>query len=193
MRSLLCYALVILGGCNSINRPRDGLPAERPWGPASAGLRMAVWTTPSDTIQAAAPHVHVGIENVGESDVVLNLGIMLANGKMMYPTAIGLVLTDQNGKVHQLQYPDPAVGGRVDDYLVALRAGSMYSVRLALDQYYSRSTKEYPVKLGPGLYRIQARLAGWEARAINLDTKGIALLNFWKGSLQSNDATLTLR
>jgi len=193
MRSLLCYALVILGGCNSINRPRDGLPAERPWGPASAGLRMAVWTTPSDTIQAAAPHVHVGIENVGESDVVLNLGIMLANGRRMYPLAIALVLTDTTGKIRPLTYPDPAVGGRVDDYLVALRAGSRYSLRLGLEQYYSTSADEYPLKLAPGSYRIEARLAGREARAINLDTQGIALLNFWTGTLRSNVATFTLR
>ena len=191
MKWLLCCVLVVLSGCNSTNRSGDGPPAETPWGRTSAGLRMAVWTTPSDTERAAAPQVHVGVENVGESDVILNLGFMLGNGDKMYPLAVGLVLTDTHGKVQQLEYPTPGVGGRVDDFLVALRAGSMYSLRLALNEYWV--PKEPRLTFGRGTYRIEARFTGGAARQINLDTEGIATLNFWKGTLQSNVATFALR
>ena len=191
MKWLSCCALVVLGGCNSINLSQDGPSAERPWGPASAGLRTAVWTTPSDMEGPGAPQVHVGIENVGESDVILNLGFMLGNGDKMYPLAVGLVLTDTDGKVQRLEYPTPGVGGRVDDFLVALRAGSMYSLRLALNEYWV--PREARLKLGRGTYRIEARFTGGVARQINLDTEGIATLRFWKGLLQSNVATFTLR
>lgn len=34
--------------------------------------------------------------------------------------------------------------------------------------------------------QIQARFDGQGARSVNLDTPGIALLNLWKGTLQSN-------
>ena len=193
MKCLLCCALLVLGGCSSINRSPEGIAAERIWGPSHAGLRMAVWVTAADTERAAALQVHVGIENVGVSDVIVNLGFIGGSGDKMYPLAIGLVLTDSNGKVRQLQCIDPAVAGRVDDYLVALRAGSMYALRLAISEYWSPSSHEYQLTLAAGSYRIEARFTGREAGHINLDTEGIAGFNFWRGTLQSNVATLTLR
>lgn len=96
------------------------------------------------------------------------------------------ILTDGGGTIRQLQHDDPPVAGRVDDYLVALRAGSIYTLRLPLNRYSSPATKEYRLKLTPGHYRIEARFTGWDAESINLDTTGIGLLNFWKGAVRSN-------
>ena len=109
---------------------------------------------------------------------------MLANGKVMFPEAIRLFLADPAGNPRELHFFDrryPAIVGRVDDFTVALRAGAAYEFPVSLDQYESPS-----VKLGPGRYRIQARFDGRGAIHLNGDTPGIALMNFWKGTAQSN-------
>jgi hypothetical protein len=65
---------------------------------------------------------------------------MLANGKVMLPAAIRLLLTDPAGHTRELQFFDrryPAVAGRVDDFTVALRARSIYALRVSLNQYWS--------------------------------------------------------
>jgi hypothetical protein len=55
-----------------------------------------------------------------------------------------------------------------------------------MDHYWSPSTKEFSVTLTPGRYRILARFQGEGARTTNLDMPGVALMNFWKGTVQSN-------
>jgi hypothetical protein len=114
---------------------------------------------------------------------------MLANGKVMFPASIRLVLTDPSGQTRELQYFDrkhPAVAGRVDDFTVALRAGSIHTIRATMDHYWSPATKEFGVKLTNGRYRIVARFQGEGARTDNGDMPGLALLNFWKGTVQSS-------
>jgi hypothetical protein len=64
---------------------------------------------------------------------------------------------------------------------VALRAGATYEFPVSLDQYVSPL-----VKLGPGRHRVHARFQGRGASYLNGDTPGIALMNFWKGTAQSN-------
>lgn len=62
----------------------------------------------------------------------------------------------------------------------------MYAIRVSLDQYWSSATKEFGIKLGRGRYRLEARFHGQGAQSLNLDTPGVGLLNFWKGTLRSN-------
>ena len=138
----------------------------------------------------------IGLENTGENDVVLNLGTMLANGKVHLPDAIRLVLTDAGGESSELHFSDrryPFVGGRVDDYVVSLRAGSSYSIKVSLDEYWSPATKEHRLNLPPGEYRIRAEFTGSGARHINLDTQGMKLMNFWRGTLRSDETGFVVR
>jgi hypothetical protein len=114
---------------------------------------------------------------------------MIPNGKVMFPTAIRLTLTDAAGQTRELDFSDrryPAVAGRVDDFTVALRSGSIYALRVSLNQYWSPTTKEFGLKLAAGRHRIAARFEGHGARTVNLDMQGAALLNFWKGTMESN-------
>ena len=74
----------------------------------------------------------------------------------------------------------------MDDFPVALRAGSVYTLRLSLNQYWSPATKEFELKLTDGRHRIAARFEGHGAETTNLDMTGVALLNFWKGAVQSD-------
>ena len=128
----------------------------------------------------------LALQNTGPFDFIVNLGLMLANGKVMFPTAVRLALTDPAGKSRELKLLDPRVAGRLDDFTVALRGGAMYAFPISLDQYSSESTKEFGLKLTPGRYRISARFDGAGARIPNVDMKGVALLNFWKGSVRSS-------
>jgi hypothetical protein len=159
------------------------------WGTVNDGLRMAISSLPSENAASRERRFSVAIENVGDHDVVLNLGYMLANGKVMFPTAVAMIVADARGQTRELRYFDrryPGVAGRVDDFTVALRAGSVHVLRLSLDHYSSTTTGEVTSELAPGRYRVEARLDATGASSLNLDTQGIGLMNFWKGTLRSN-------
>ena len=114
---------------------------------------------------------------------------MLGNGKVMFPTAVRLILTDLAGKTRELEFFDrryPGVAGRVDPFTVSLRAGSIYVLRTSLNQYVIPATNNFDVKLASGRNRIAARFEGQGVEGGNSDMRGVALLNFWKGTAQSN-------
>jgi hypothetical protein len=68
---------------------------------------------------------------------------------------------------------------------VALRSGAMYTFTVFLDQYWSPETKESPPKWTAGKYRLSARFDGRGASKVALDMPGIALMNFWLGTVAS--------
>lgn len=157
------------------------------WGAPVDGLQMSLSTANSRKMDI--PEFQVVVRNAGEQDVTLNLGFMLANGKVQLPESISLNLTDAHRKTRKLNFFDrrySGVAGRVDDYVVPLRAGSSYTLKFSLDQFWSPDTKEYELKLYPGKYQITAQFEGGGAKTSNLDMPGIKLMNFWQGKLQSN-------
>ena len=135
----------------------------------------------------------LSLQNVGTKDFVLNLGIMLGNGRVMFPQAIRIVLTSPDGKSRELEIPQPRIAGRVDDFIVALRVGATYVLPITLDQYWSAETGESGVKLKPGRHRISARFEGRGAVIPNLDMQGVKLLNFWQGSVNSGELQFDAR
>jgi len=183
---VLCCAAALVAG-TYVRQTPFAITAD--WGAPHAGLRMAISSPTTATETRRGPQFIVAIQNVGESDFIVNLGYMISNGTVMLPEAVRLVLADPQGTTRELEYFDrryPGIAGRVDDFVVALRAGSSYTIRVSLDHYWSRATKEFGIKLARGHYRIEASLDGQGARHTNLDTPGIGLLNFWKGQLRSN-------
>jgi hypothetical protein len=64
-----------------------------------------------------------------------------------------------------------------------LRAGSIYVVRTSLNQYFIPATSNFDLKLASGRNRIAARFEGQVAQGGDTD---IDLLNFWKGTVDSN-------
>ena len=164
-------------------------PSSQATGPSSRGLRLEVSPVGSGDLPATGAEFYVALENTADSDFVVNLGQMLANGKVMFPSAIHLTLIDPAGRTQDLDFSDPkypGVAGRMDDFTVALRSGSIYALRVSLNQYWSPTTKTFAPKLGAGRHRIAARFEGQGARTVNLDMQGAALLNFWKGTVESN-------
>ena len=157
------------------------------WGVPVEGLQMSISVVDSHNLDV--PEFQVALRNAGTKDVTLNLGLMLANGNVQLPQNISLNVTDASGKTHKLKFFDrryPGVAGRVDDYVVPLRAGSSYTLKLSLDQFWSPDTKEFQLKFFPGKYQITAQFEGGGAKTSNLDVPGIKLINFWLGNLQSN-------
>ena len=157
------------------------------WGATIDGLQMSVSMADSRTTDV--PAFQVALRNAGEKDVTLNLGIMLANGKVQLPTKISFNVTDSTGQIRRFDFADPKYGfvaGRADDYIVSLRAHSSYTLIIRADQLWSPDSKDYGLKLAPGKYQITTQFEGSGARAVNLDTPGIKLMNFWIGRLQSN-------
>jgi len=151
----------------------------------SDGLQMSVSLARSDKVDS--PAFQVALQNVGEKDVTLNLGTMLANGKVQLPENIRLHLKDATGKIRELHFSDkryPGVAGRVDDYVVPLRVGSTYSLLLKLEQFWSPETKEFVLKLKPGKYQVSAQFEG--SGSLIRNEEMALILNFWKGKLQSN-------
>jgi hypothetical protein len=156
---LALLVLISVLGIRSAKDPNYFLGARQDWGPVSDGPRMAVLSVTSGNQPREHPAFLVAIQNVGDTDVVVNLGHMLANGKVMFPEAIRLTLTDAQGKTRELHFSDkryPGVAGRVDDFTVALRSGSIYVLRASLDQYWSPATKESVLTFSDGRHRIAA-------------------------------------
>ncbi len=155
------------------------------WGAAADGLQMSVEIAESKKVDI--PELRFIIRNVGEKDAILNLGTMLANGKTQLPDKIGFILTDAKGKTRKFDFFDGkygAIAGRVDDYIVPLRSGSTYELKIGSDKFYSMETHEIGSKLPSGKYQIIAHFEGDGAEIRNLNT------NSWKGKLQSNTLTI---
>ena len=153
------------------------------------GLQMSISTVASS--KTNVPEFQVALRNVGEKDTTINLGIMLANGKKQEPDKIDFILTDANGKTHKFDFGSVMiVAGRVDDFIVPLRAGSIYTLRFSSEHFYSSGANESVSQLLSGKYKITAEFEGSGANHTNLDTPGVKLMNFWLGKLQSNDLTV---
>jgi hypothetical protein len=165
------------------------LPSSQATGPSTRSLRIGISSVRSGNLPPAGAEFYVALENTADSDFVVNLGLMLGNGKVMLPTAIRLILTDAAGQARELDFSDRrygVVGGRVDDFTVALRAGSVYALRVSLNQYWSPTTNEFALRLASGRHQIAARFEGQGASAVSFDMQGAAGLNFWKGTVESN-------
>ncbi len=155
-----------------------------PWGESSDGIEMSIISTDS-----AGHNLQVSFQNLSDRDVTLNLGIMLANGKVQLPTDIRLKFIDGQGKERLFEFADKkhsSIAGRVDDYLVPLRVGSVYTLTVKLDQFWCQETKEFEIPLTSGENRLTAQFEGTGARNVNLDMPGIRLMNFWLGKVESN-------
>jgi hypothetical protein len=155
------------------------------WGQAVDGLQMSLSSTGST--------LEVDLRNTGDRDVTLNLGAMMANGKVQLPSNISLNFTDAQGKTRLFKFGDkryPGVAGRLDDYVVPLRAGSTYTLQLTLDQFWCYETKEFSIPLLPGTNHLTAHFEGTGANAVNLDLPAIKFMNFWLGKVESNTLTL---
>jgi len=138
------------------------------------------------------PIFRVELHNTGEQPLILNLGMMLANGKQQYADAVTLVLTDNHGKTTPLKLLGPAyVAGRIDPLVVPLPKGATFTLPVNLTDYISPKNNLWQVTLAPGDYTISAAYAGVGVpqQGANLDMQGISLMPYWTGAVRSNAVT----
>lgn len=158
------------------------------WGQPSEGVQISLSST-----DAHSSSLQVAFRNIGDHDVTLNLGSMMANGKVQLPNDVSINFTDAQGRSRVFKFADKkhsGVAGRLDDYVVPLRVGSMYTLKLTLDQFWCPETKEFEIPLLPGKNQLTARFHGNGARLVNLDMPAIKLMNFWLGSVESKTLTI---
>jgi hypothetical protein len=152
-------------------------------------LKMNVRLDSDEVGEPKVPKFRVELQNAGEDDLILNLGLTLANGRKQYPKDIILILTDSQGKARRFDLRGPAhVAGRMDPLIVPLPVGSTFSIAVDLDKYWAAASKEFEYKLKPGTYFLEAQLSGrgLTQQEANLDVKGLALMPYWTGSITSN-------
>jgi hypothetical protein len=155
----------------------------------SRELEMRVHLDGTTQSQSKVPKFRVELRNVGDHDLILNLGFTLANGRKQYPDAIVLTIIDVHGKARQFDLIGPAaVAGRVDPLIVPLPTGSTFSLPIDLGKYWSAASKEFEYKFQLGSYSLEAQFRGKAVspEEANLDVKGIALMPYWTGTVSSN-------
>jgi hypothetical protein len=136
------------------------------------------------------------VRNVGPSDAVLNLGVILANGAHQYPTAITLELIDEKSRrLHaKLAEPTGVIGGRIDPLIVPLLSGAACNFPIHLsNMVWHESGQIEAFEPDPkNHYALQARFTGRNVGTDEAapDVKGITLLHFWMGTVVSNAATI---
>ncbi len=177
--------LLWLAAVGLILGPSAARPSDAPEKDTKVRLTIRV----ADPQSAASLRLYVGFENVGDTDTVLNLGTMLGNGRVQIPGAVRLILTDLDGRSRELRFFDrryPGIAGRVDDYAVPLRGGSVYTLNLRLNDFWCPQTNEFTLELKPGKYTVRAEFTGQEPQHVNMDTEGLKLMRFWTGTLRSD-------
>ena len=184
--SLILIAIICASVSLTASSPDPSSRADNlQWGQPSDGLQMSL--SPTD---ANGSNLQVAFRNVGDHDITLNLGSMMANGKVQLPDDVHINFTDAQGRSRVFKFADKkhsGVAGRLDDYVVPLRAGSMYTFKLGLDEFWCPETIEFEIPLLPGKNQLAVQFHGSGARLSNSDIK---LMNFWLGNVESNTLTI---
>jgi RNA polymerase sigma factor (sigma-70 family) len=177
-------AKLAAGGGAPAPRKAPSPDAAPTWGKPVAGLRVGI-------LHSAPNQVSVTLENVGRDDLMLNLGIMLANGKKHLPGAVRLALTDRAGKTRTFRLKGPpGIAGRVDPLVVPLPVGGRYTLACPLDKYADADPTRIDVPLAPGEYRVAAQYTGEKVTRTNADTTGLTLMKYWTGTAKSGEVRL---
>ena len=163
--------------------------AQFAWGEKLDGLRIVIsQVNQQKENNYDKPRFNIALQNIGKKDLVLNLGIMLANGKEQYSTAVTLIFTDPNGKsceFHNNIGRHPGIAGRVDPFIVPLAVGCTYILRADFDNYWSVSPAGLPVSLPKGRYTVVAVFNG---KAATFKQTGVYTQDlYWNGTIKSKE------
>jgi hypothetical protein len=178
---LISTAALVIAISPAVPAPTPAVVEATAWGEPGGGLRLGLRRAGTDAL--GQPRLVAVLENVGRDDLVLNLGLMLGNGKRQMPTAIRLILTGADGKKYMLTRKVGAVAGRVDPLVVPLPIGCRYEVLCELAQFAPPDTVEVPMPVGKGV--VVAEFVGEAVIAPNPDLTGLALMSYWKGTVRS--------
>jgi len=164
-------------------QPVVPLPAEEvpgaAWGQPVDGLRLRLLPDRHEGAADTQGGFCAAFENVSDHGMLLYLGMMLANGDKMYPTCFRLLVSDEKGITRELTIDEPAVAGRIDDYVVSLRPRSTYMLTMRFDEF--TDAKIWKRGLPPGRWSV---VAVFESKGPY--SEKLKILRFWKGRAESN-------
>jgi hypothetical protein len=156
--------LLLFGGWSFAQEPsRQSRWVQSVPGTPVDGLQLAV-SLSATTQPFTVPLFRVELRNVGERDLLLNLGTVSITGQQ-YPTAVSLSLTDAHGDSQRLQRKTFSVpnGPGTKPLLLPLPAGASFSFPVDLRDYWALGNKEFSPKLKPGTYSREAQFAGLDS------------------------------
>lgn len=156
---LTAAALLSIGGLSLAQKPNS-----RDWGSATNGLQMRISVDSSAIEQSKVPKFRVELRNVGEKDLLLNLGTKSLDGRHQYLTAVSLILEDEQGELQwlELKRSVPVGDPGTETLSLPLPVGAVFSFPADLDDYRLATSKESAAqKLEPGTYLIAAHLNGF--------------------------------
>jgi hypothetical protein len=115
--------------------------------------------------------------NSGSQPLILNVGMMLANGQEQFAEKIQLQLTTPGKRLLHLRMRGPAaIAGRVDYMIVPLPPGASYSLQLDLKRYCAPQEEVWKLDLHRGSYMLSAEYTGVGVTRTNSDMAGISLM-----------------
>jgi hypothetical protein len=172
----LCFVLAI--GTAIVSVPAAAVQN----GPSQSNLNAKLIALPSGG--TAVPTFEIELRNSGSQDLILNLGIMLANGKQQFADAIHLSIREGGPGTQTLDLDlkgPPYVAGRIDPFIVPLPKGGSMTLPINLSDYWIPKQKLHEVHLKPGRYYLSAEYRGENIQMPNLDMKGMGLMTYWLG------------
>jgi hypothetical protein len=134
--------------------------------------------------------VRLSIQNAGQTDTAVLLGIVLANGRWYLPRELVMELRRSGSQdVEELAYSGPRdIAGRIDHWVVALPVGATFIVPLRAAEFVSTSATRAVAP--PEDLRI--RLAGRPITSdLNVDMTGVRAWRLWTGTVSSNALRLS--
>jgi hypothetical protein len=157
---LFVATLLLLGGLSAAQKPNT-----KDWGKAVDGLQMRIYRDPAEGRQSEISKFKVELRNVGEKDLLLNLGVMSRNGGQQYLNAVSLILEDSQGKPQRLELKKSlqvSDAGKATLFL-PLPAGATFSFPVDLGNYWAPTpSKEFDSRLKPGTYWLAAQFIGFK-------------------------------
>jgi hypothetical protein len=191
----VCVAFMLFS-LNAASKAQSS--GEPEWGEAVDGVQMSI--SDAGLVKPGVPKLVVTFRNTRSEDVDLFLGIIGGSGprpclldgrSIVCNFNFTLELTDAAGATRRLRFKGAVyVAGRLDPYVVWLRAGTTHELELGLDQFYSPDTREYEFRPPRGRYRIALEFEGRGPEPFKAVNRLGQKLNFWKGRLRSNTLTI---
>jgi hypothetical protein len=153
-------------------------------------LQAALTVVPNGT---SLPIFEIELTNSGNHDLVLNLGMMLANGRQQFADAIHLSLRDAQNNTEILELKGlPIIAGRIDPFAVPLPKGARMILPINIADYWIPKQNVFEIKLAPGRYFLSADYEGEAPQFVNLDMQAIILMPFWLGRVKSSEISFVV-
>ncbi len=167
--------------------------ARQAWGPVVSGLCLAMALIKPGPVPTNGAEFDVMFQNVGDKELVLELGVRSNTDRFLYP--VRLMLDDSDGHSMDLRLNDSEAitSGRLNDLTVSVPARATHVVRVNLEKYVARTAVSplyVPLgSLGAGHYRITSQFEGvglqFPVLGHSVNTPP-PVLPFWIGTLGSN-------